>query len=1421
MQATAPELPAPRPADEPPTAPRRPRWPLVMAAGVLAAVALWSLLAVAVPPLVVHVAQGAAQEALGRPLTIGAVRFRPWSLALELDDVALHGPATGASAPAPTPASAAAAATATATGTGTPTVAAPAASAPFRVRAVRIDLALASLRHLAPVVDRLAIESPSLAIVRRADGSTDWDDVLQRIASRPAAPDEGGPARYAVYNATVRDGAVDLDDRTVGRRHRLDALEIGLPFASTLDTDREVLVAPRLAFALDGSRFESSAEAAPFGERGQGSLRLAFQDVELGRYAGYLPDGTPVALRGGRLGADLTVAFVQRPRPTVQIGGSLALRALALDDRAGRALLRVGIIDVALDSVRPLERSARIARIAVDAPHAVAVRDASGHIDLLLAADAPDAEGPAPARVASPSGVGVVQPGGSTSAGEAPPSARRAAPSGTPSSAPAAVRVPLPTSRPASAASGASASRATAASPGWTVAVAAVALRAGTLDWQDRTTAPAARATLADVAFDAESLGWPLAAPVLFRGEGRLAGTAPAASASAPAAAVARAASTPGATIAFEGQGDARAAEVAVRLDGVPLAAAAPYLRAVLVPPLDGRLGARATVRWSAAAASAPDARDAVAVDVERLAVDGLRLGDARAPLVAAERVELTGARIDGAARRAELGRIALVAPAVALERDAAKRWSPTRWTVEAAASGAPSAPAAARPAPAASAAAWQVGFDAIGVERGRMRIADAEPAPGAAPLALDVDAIELRLAEGAVERRRGDLTFRVAARVRPAAATGGALPVARPASAPSARAADAARTNRGSTARAPGTTAAGGGPTAGSLLVEGRLTHRGADGIPTGVAATVALRELPLQLADPYLAGVLAVEVQRATGGFTGRVEAVPRSAGTALALAGDLALDDVRVAAAAPPGERRTDPGAGRGGRRLLEWKSLALRGVDLAVAPGTPTRLAIADVALADFFARAVLDESGRLNLQDVARPSGPPAAASAASAPASAASAAAPSASAPATAVASAPPPTAAPTLDVRIGGIAVANGRVVFNDRFVRPNYTADLTELAGRIGAFSTASVPGAPPALAEIRLAGRVEGTATLAIEGRVNPLARPLALDLAARVRDLELPPLSPYAIKYAGYGIERGKMSVDLAYKVQPDGTLTASNRIVLNQLAFGDKAEGATASLPVKLAVALLADRNGVIDLDLPISGSINDPQFSIGGIVWKAITNLIVKAVTAPFSLLASAFGDGGGATGEPSAVAFAPGSAVLDDAARERLDRVAAALAERPQLVLTVTGESRAARELDAWKAERLAQQLRAEKRRQAVAGGAPAGVEVTVSPEERPALLRELYRRSDVPGKPVNALGFATDVPPERMEALLLQQIVPPEDALRQLAVRRAVAVRDHLAAKQVPASRVFVGAPRLAPASGGDDAGWTPRAELRLGAS
>ena len=303
------------------------------------------------------------------------------------------------------------------------------------------------------------------------------------------------------------------------------------------------------------------------------------------------------------------------------------------------------------------------------------------------------------------------------------------------------------------------------------------------------------------------------------------------------------------------------------------------------------------------------------------------------------------------------------------------------------------------------------------------------------------------------------------------------------------------------------------------------------------------------------------------------------------------------------------------------------------------------------------------------------------------------------------------------------------------------------------------------------------------VAVFGKLNPLAKPLALDITGKVRDLELPPLTPYSVKYAGHGIERGKLSMDVNYKVLPNGQLTASNRLVLNQLTFGEPVEGAPNSLPVKLAVALLADRQGLIDLDLPISGSLNDPQFRVGPVIFKIIINLIGKALTSPFSLLASAFGGGV----EMSSVAFAPGSATLSPEAQQNLGKVAKALVDRPALKLTVTGTANLEAEREGLQRERLQQLVRAEKRR-----AQPDSTE-PVTADEYPALLKAAYGRANIP-KPRNLVGIAKDLTVPEMEALLMANQPATEAMAAELAAQRGHAIQSYLAAQKLPAERLFL---------------------------
>lgn len=563
-----------------------------------------------------------------------------------------------------------------------------------------------------------------------------------------------------------------------------------------------------------------------------------------------------------------------------------------------------------------------------------------------------------------------------------------------------------------------------------------------------------------------------------------------------------------------------------------------------------------------------------------------------------------------------------------------------------------------------------------------------------------------------------------------------------------------------------------------------GHLSAQGSTALnPLTVKTQLSAKGLPLLATEPYWGDALKVRLVHGQAGFNGRVDLANVPQGWATQLRGDVSVQDLRA---------NTLPGAEVPAEELLSWRELALTGLDLALTPGETPKIHVAQTDLSDFFAKLTLTEAGRLNLQDVK-----------------------PGAEDQSNKVAASTQGESATTTNdqnssaapiITFGPISMARGRVDFTDRFIKPNYSARLTELTGTLGGFSSQPVNGAVQ-LADLSLRGRAEGTATLALEGKVNPLARPLALDITGRVRDLELAPLSPYAARYAGYGIERGKLSIDIGYKVLPDGQLNADHAIVLNQLKFGDAVAGAQNSLPVKLAVALLADSQGVIDINLPVSGSLNDPQFRLAPLIFKVLGNLLMKAITAPFTLLASALGGGGD---ELSMVAFEPGTATLGPEAQAQLDKVAKALTARPALKMTVTGTASLALEADAYRRAQLNALLLAEKRTRL-----PQAAEnpTAVTEAERTDLLKAAYKRADF-AKPRNLIGLAKDLPAPEMEALLLANLAASESAMQALAVQRGVVVRDYLASLKLPLSRLFLGAAKaVAP-----EAKWRPRAELSL---
>ncbi|WP_018991987.1 DUF748 domain-containing protein [Aromatoleum toluclasticum] len=482
------------------------------------------------------------------------------------------------------------------------------------------------------------------------------------------------------------------------------------------------------------------------------------------------------------------------------------------------------------------------------------------------------------------------------------------------------------------------------------------------------------------------------------------------------------------------------------------------------------------------------------------------------------------------------------------------------------------------------------------------------------------------------------------------------------------------------------------------------------------------------------------------------------------------------------------------------FLRWKKFAVTGIDFRLAP---LAVAIKDVSLDDFYTRLILDEQGRLNLREI-RHHETPADAQPAAAPAPGevppvpAPAPAPAASGKAeTTVA----PPAEPPPPISIGKVTIKRGNIQFSDRFIRPNYDANLTGMEGELVGLSSD-----PSTIAKLDLRGKVDNAAPVTVVGQLNPFRQDRYLDIAASVKDFELTAVSAYSGKYVGYGIQKGKLSADLNYKIE-DRKLTATNRVFLDQLTFGDKVDSPTAlNLPVQLAVSLLKNSRGEIDLNMPIGGSLDDPEFSVAGIVIKAIINLIGKALTAPFSLLGSMFGGGE----ELSYIEFAPGRASLDKATTEKVATLARALADRPALKLEITAHADPATDPDGVRRVQMERSVKAAKLKEMVRKGeeAPSLDELTLTQEEYATWLRKVYRDADFK-RPRNAIGLLKDLPVEEMEALMLANTKVDDEALRQLALQRGQVIKDKLLEDgKVPAERVFLLSPKVEAASG-DKAG------------
>jgi len=553
----------------------------------------------------------------------------------------------------------------------------------------------------------------------------------------------------------------------------------------------------------------------------------------------------------------------------------------------------------------------------------------------------------------------------------------------------------------------------------------------------------------------------------------------------------------------------------------------------------------------------------------------------------------------------------------------------------------------------------------------------------------------------------------------------------------------------------------------------KGALSLKGAVGIePLSAALAVALANLPVKTLQPY---------------FADRVNLVIGDG--AIAVDGQLVVsqDKGTILSTQFSGKGRIEKFASfdpLAGEEFLKWNALHLDGIEY---DSSRFALKITEIGWQDFYNKIVFFDDGTLNLQTIMQGSGGP-------------DTAVPEKSEPVKST------EESHSLLVEINAVKLENGKFDFLDRKISPYYEASLSELSGTITGLSSR-----PGVMAEANISGRLDQQAPLNISGRLNLLSDEVFADLTMDFRNIELSPTTPYTGKYIGYTVDKGKLSLELKYLVEGKN-ITGKNKAFLDQFTLGATVESPDSlNLPVNLAIALLRNRKGEITLNVPVQGDLDDPEFSIGAIVFKAIVNLIAKAATSPFALMGALIPEGE----ELQYVDFTPGSSLIEEKYQAGLETIAKVLYERPGLNMDIRGSVNFNQEEEVLHNLRFEGLLKNEKykklsRKKDMTTSLD---EIIIEPDEYETYLKAAYREATF-DKPRNVLGLAKRLPPEEMEKLLRDNIIITEDDLRLLAIQRANGVKSFLVSTgPVEPERLFIIEPEIAA-----EESTTPRVEMTI---
>lgn len=525
---------------------------------------------------------------------------------------------------------------------------------------------------------------------------------------------------------------------------------------------------------------------------------------------------------------------------------------------------------------------------------------------------------------------------------------------------------------------------------------------------------------------------------------------------------------------------------------------------------------------------------------------------------------------------------------------------------------------------------------------------------------------------------------------------------------------------------------------------------------VPETTAATlqVDLGKMPLRDLLAYLPDYPTLYLKSGSVGAKGELSMRPADApGPELRFSGDASVADFDLI-----------ENAGR--REFLSWQRMDVQGLQYTSGPDA---VSIRTLTATKPFARVIIASDQTINLVSIL------------------------GAATPATAQAQATAPAVMP---IRIGKVALAQGVMSFADYSIQPNFQARIDALRGTVTGLSSSN-----GSVARIDLAGQIINRhSPVSITGETDLFAYDRHTDIRMAFKNIELPIFNPYSGRFAGYAIAKGKLSTELHYKIDKRA-LVAAHHVVLDQLEWGAATDSKDkVSLPIRLATSLLKDRHGVIDLDLPVTGTLDDPKFRVGPVVWQIVKNLVVKIVAAPFSFLGSLFK---GAE-DAQFVDFAPGSAALSDKARASLPVLAKGLADRPALKVDIPAGPASETDAGALAGQRLHAAIAA------LQGGGEAPDYAALDAGDKLDLLKDLYkqafdRKPELPDAP-EAAEDATrrERKADRQEAAIAwleQQLLPhykaDEAELIALGRARAVAVQESLlAGGELDPSRVFMAA-------------------------